>query len=76
MMVSELRLANEKPEVLIRPDVGHFGLLQEVDPSDVIARGEKATMAALPEIRAALSWSNQVARLFQRQEPPAKLLLD
>lgn len=76
MMVSELRLANEKPEVLIRPDVGHFGLLQEVDPIDIITRGERATLVALPEIRAALSWSNQVARLFQHQEPPAKLLLE
>lgn len=74
MMVSELRLENEKPEILIRPDVGHFGLLQDVDPADMIARGEKATLQALPEIRNALSWSNQVSRLFHHQEPPAKLL--
>lgn len=73
-MLAELRLERDHPDVIIRPDVERFGLLDHVNPSELIAIGEEAARAALPEIRAALTWSNQLSRLFRRSAPPGKVL--
>lgn len=64
-MLAELRLRLERPDVIIRPDVGHIGLLDRVDVAEVIRRGEAAAEAALPELRRAVSWTRRVSRLFR-----------
>jgi NTE family protein len=76
-MVAELRLQIEKPEVIIRPDVAKYGILDDankIDLNELIASGEAAAEAALPQIRQALSWSNQLSRFFRHTEPPGKVL--
>jgi NTE family protein len=51
---TELRIRLEKPDVVIRPDVEHVGLLDAVDVVDLARRGEEATLKVLPDLRRAL----------------------
>jgi len=48
------RLAGEPPDIHIKPQIGHIGLLEFEKAAELIAAGEEATMQALPEIRAAM----------------------
>ena len=72
-MIAELRMQIDKPEVIIRPQVERFGLLDNVDTRELIALGEAAAEAALPEIRQVLSWANQLTRYFRRSHAPGKV---
>lgn len=74
-MLAELRLQQERPDAIIRPEVDRFGLFDLVDPTELIRLGETAARQCLPEIHRALSWSNQLSRIFRRAEPPGKVLL-
>jgi NTE family protein len=60
--VAELRLALEKPDVVIRPDVRNVGLLERVNVHEVALLGEAATRAALPELKRATSWMRRLRR--------------
>jgi hypothetical protein len=66
--VAELRLALEKPDVVIRPDVRNIGLLERVNVHEVTLLGEAATRAALPELKRATSWSRRLRRRFLRAD--------
>lgn len=54
--LTELNLALEKPEVIIRPAVGDIGLLDDVDAFEVARAGELATLEVLPELERQVSW--------------------
>lgn len=73
-MLSELRMMIDKPEVIIRPDVGKFGILDKVNTQEVFMAGEQAARTALPEIQQALSWSNQLSRFFRHIEAPGRVI--
>ena len=65
--MGELRLLMDKPEVVIRPDVGGIGVLEKVDIPSIIHKGEIATDIALPELLQTLAWPNRLRRrVFQR----------
>ena len=67
--MSELRLRIDNPEVVIRPDVNGIGLLDQVNISTVIQKGEEAARLALPELQRAVSWPFRLrSRLFGRNE--------
>jgi NTE family protein len=66
--VAELRLQIDKPDVVIRPDVGEIDLLEEVDVREVAKLGEAAAEAALPELRKAVSWQGRLRRKFSREK--------
>lgn len=72
-MMGELRMEIEKPDVLIRPNVNHIGILDQVNPDEVIAEGERATEMMLPQIHEALTWYNSFIRRFQKAAPPGKV---
>jgi NTE family protein len=72
--LAELRLQQDHPDVIIRPKVEQYGLLDLADPAELIQLGEEAARKCLPEIRQALSWSNQLSRFFRHAEPPGKVL--
>lgn len=57
-MLTELRLEADKPEVVIRPNVFQYGMLDMVNPRDLIQEGYQAAEKAIPEIHKALSWSD------------------
>ena len=60
--VAYLRLQIDKPDVIVRPDVHHVDLLDEVDVADLASRGESALEAVMPELRRAVSWGSRVRR--------------
>ena len=60
--VAHLRLALDKPEVIIRPDVHEFSLLDKVVIADLASRGEQAVEAALPQLKRAVSWASRLSR--------------
>lgn len=53
--LSRIRLAEDPPALVLRPDVGHIGPLEFHRASAGIAAGEMAVRAALPAIRELLS---------------------
>lgn len=66
--LAELRLREDNPEVVIRPEVGNIGLLDTVDVHEVIHLGEAATEAVLPLLKRVTSWPNRIRRIiFQPQ---------
>jgi NTE family protein len=65
--MAELRLREDHPEVVIRPNVDGIGLLDKVDIHQIIQKGEEATMVALPELRKAVAWPNRLRRYLSRQ---------
>jgi NTE family protein len=60
--VAYLRLQVDKPDVIIRPDVHHVEILDEVDVADLAKRGEQALEEMLPEIKRVTSWASRVRR--------------
>jgi NTE family protein len=67
-MITELRLQVDRPEVVIRPDVDHIGLLDEVDVHEVVRSGEVAAEAVLPDLKRAVAWPRRFRRkLFPRK---------
>jgi NTE family protein len=73
-MLTELRLAVDKPEVIIRPNVDKFGLLDFGDPHELIQLGEEAADAVIPEIKHSLSWTGQISRRLRRVDAPAAII--
>ncbi|MBV6397389.1 MAG: putative NTE family protein [Anaerolineales bacterium] len=63
--MTELRLAADQPEVVIRPAVQHINLLDKVDVSAVAKLGELAVEQALPELRRAVSLPARISRLMR-----------
>jgi NTE family protein len=63
-MLTELRLKLDAPDVIVRPDVEGIGLLERVDVHKIIRLGEQAMDAALPDLKHATTWSNQLRRKY------------
>jgi NTE family protein len=72
-MLTQLRLQADKPEIILRPNVGQFGVLDPVDPNELIALGEKAVQDALPQIKEMLGWGKSFRRRFRKAEAPGKV---
>ena len=49
------RLAGEPPDIHIKPETGHIGLLEFEKAEELIALGEEAAEKLLPDIKAAMS---------------------
>ncbi|HSF82837.1 MAG TPA: patatin-like phospholipase family protein [Anaerolineales bacterium] len=62
VMMTELRLQNDLPEIIIRPDVPQAGLLDKIDPREFARMGEMATQAALPKIYQSMPWYLRLKR--------------
>lgn len=61
-LLAELRLEVDNPEVIIRPDVSHIGLLDWVEVSEVVQLGEQAADLAMPDIKSAASTLGRLSR--------------
>lgn len=73
-MMTELRLNIDKPDVLIRPDVIQYGLIDDVDPYELVKIGDHAVKDALDEIRQSFSIKNTISRRFKKRYLPGKVL--
>ena len=56
------RLEFEKPDVIIRPDVHDFGLLDKVVITDLAQLGEQAVEEVLPQLKKAVSWQARLGK--------------
>lgn len=61
-MLTELRLELDRPDVIIRPEVPHIGLLDDVDSREVAELGALAAELALPDLRRAVGWRSRLSR--------------
>ena len=75
-MVAELRLQIDLPDVLIRPDVERLSILDKVYPKELISIGEAAVENAIPILKQALSWPNQISRQFRKGSLPGEILIN
>ena len=73
-MLSELRLQIDHPDVIVRPDVERYGILDTADVDDLIQQGELAMEQALPEIARLHTLALQIGRRFQRTELHGKVI--
>jgi NTE family protein len=64
-MLTELRLEVDRPEVIVRPDVHQYGMLDQVVPGELVRAGREAAALAVPDIRRSLSWSNTILRVLR-----------
>lgn len=60
--IAEYRLATDKPDVIIRPNVHHIEILDRVDIRAVALLGDEAAEEALPELKRVTSWPAKVTR--------------
>lgn len=65
-LLVDLRLKEDRPDVVIRPLVHQIGLLDAVDIRYVVPLGEKATEEALPRVRRLESLPGAMARSLRR----------
>lgn len=72
-MLAELRLQADQPDVIIRPNVGRFGILDSFDTSILIEEGELAATMALGNVHKSLGWTNQLVRRFRKAQQPGKI---
>lgn len=64
--ITQMRFQLDQPDVIIQPDVGHIGYLDQVNVSEVVRLGEIATEAVLPELWKAVSWRGRFRRWRKR----------
>lgn len=60
--MAEYRLEVDKPDLLMRPNVIDFDILDQVDVHEVAKRGDECVEAALPEIKRLFAWQNRLRR--------------
>jgi NTE family protein len=65
-MLTELRLRIDDPEFIIRPDVGHIGLLEKVDVHEVVRLGEEAVLPFIHQIKQVTGWTGKINRRINR----------
>ncbi len=73
-MLTELRLQIDKPEVILRPKVDKFDILDKVDASELIQLGEDAVNEAKDDILRSLNWPQAISRYFRKVDLPARLV--
>lgn len=56
VMLTDMILAADPPDVLIRPDVRGIGLLDDIETRIVVRLGEHAAEAVLPELERTVTW--------------------
>jgi hypothetical protein len=67
--LAELRLREDNPEVLIRPDVGGIGLLDTVNLKKIVRLGEDAVEVVLVDLKHATAWPQRLRlKYFPKQE--------
>lgn len=63
--VTEYRLAMDKPEIIVRPQVADIETLSKVDVREVARRGETAVDEILPALKTLFGWRHRLARSFR-----------
>jgi NTE family protein len=75
-MITELRLRDEKPDVILRPEVHQFGPLERVDSQIMVSAGRQSVIDNRSKLQSATAWYYQFARRFHDGEKPPGRVLD
>lgn len=62
-----------QPEVLVEPRVGNIGMLQNVDPKDLIQAGMEATEEVLTKLQSEARWVKKIERAVKHRFNPEPL---
>jgi len=68
--LSELSMMVYKPEVVITPHVGHIGIMQNINISEVIQAGIDATEMTLNSIESEANWMKKLQRKVKNRIHP------
>lgn len=68
--MTEMRLEIDKPDVIVRPNVQEFGLLEQVDVIELAMRGEQELELQLPSLHRKSSWFARAKRIMQWRTLP------
>jgi NTE family protein len=60
--LTELSMQVYEPEVIIKPQVGHIGVLQKIDTEKIIKKGYDATEEVINKIKEEANWVNKIKR--------------
>jgi len=71
-MLAELRMKLDKPDIILRPDVGQIGVLDVVSTDDLIKKGEQSVYNARKDIHQAFGMTKQFVRMFNQPVLPGK----
>jgi NTE family protein len=71
-LISDLRLQQDRPDAIVRPQVHQIGLLDPVDIRDVASLGEQAAEEALPQIQRLERLPGAMTRRLKRWFSPGE----
>lgn len=60
--MTELRLRLDPPDLIIRPSVSGFGLVDKINPLEIIRRGEEAAVKAMPDLELLRGWRRRLSQ--------------
>lgn len=70
--LTELSMKLYKPEVIIAPEVGHIGILQNINTQEIIQIGMDATEQTLNRIKEEANWIKKIQRQVKHRIMPAE----
>lgn len=74
--LTELRLAAEQPEMLVRPEVGMYSMLSPFKVHDLVELGYQAAQRVMSELTKSSSWSNALTRVIRQTVSPPEFPAD
>lgn len=63
-VLAETRLELDNPDLIIRPDLGNIGLLDNVNVPDIFALGKEAALAQLEELKRISSFGYRIRKIL------------
>ncbi len=69
-MLTELRLQVDHPDIIIRPAVAQFSLIEQVSVPELVKLGDAACTSMLPELNKIFSWTSQISRTLRNRMSP------
>ena len=75
MMLTELRLKIDRPDIILRPNVAGIGMFDQVNPETLFEEGRKCVDDQILNLRREVSWRGKVDHLFRRIQPPGEMMV-
>lgn len=69
-MLTELRLKMDRPDLIIRPPVAQYGLIEPVSVPELVSLGDAACARMLPDLNKIFSWTSQISRTLRNKMSP------
>jgi len=64
-LLAETRLELDKPDLIIRPDLGNIGLLDRVSIPELVSLGEQAGFESLEDIKKVATLGYRIRKLIR-----------